>query len=423
MLDSLRRPASILFASTLVGALAGAASALFLHGLDRATRFRIEHEAIVWLLPIAGALLGLLYEKVGASVARGNDLVIDTVHDGGPTIPARMAPLVLVGTWITHLFGGSAGREGTAVQMGASLADTLARRFAIGGELREAMLVAGMAGGFGSVFGTPLAGAVFGVEVVVVGRVRTSMLAPALAAAFVGDAVTRALGIVHTAYPTVAAVRLDLALAGKWVVVGLAVAATVALFIEVTHRTKAFLAARARHPVRAAMGGVAIVALWKLTGTSDYLGLGVPGIVAAFDAPVRPWVFALKLLFTAITLGTGFIGGEVTPLFFVGATLGAALGPALGIPQELAAAVGLAATFGAASNAPIALALMAVEIFGSGVLPHVVIVAVIAWVLAGPRSIYRAQRGLDRKPSVSWVRAAAAAASSRPSRTKRDRGA
>ncbi len=390
--------AKTLAAAAVVGVSCGAASALFLFLLDRVTVTRGAHPALVFALPIAGVVLGLVYEKLGASVVRGNDLVIDRAHDGGDTIPTRMAPLVLGGTLLTHLFGGSAGREGTAVQMGASIADALARRFGAAGELRAAMLTAGMAGGFGSVFGTPFAGAVFGVEVVVVGRIRSDRLIPAAVAAFVGDAVTRRLGIVHTAYPTLAVTPWTLVLAGKWLVFGAAVALVVRAFIEGVHRLKAVLGAKLpRHPLRAALGGVAVVVLWRVVGTNDYLGLGVPGIVAAFGEPTPGWVFALKLVFTVVTLGSGFIGGEVTPLFFIGATLGAALAPVLGLPQPLAAAVGLAATFGAASNTPVALTLMALELFGSGVLPHAVIVMLVAWMLAGRRSIYGAQRGLREK--------------------------
>jgi H+/Cl- antiporter ClcA len=385
-------------AAAVVGVACGAASALFLFLLDRVTTTRGAHPALVFALPLAGVLLGFGYEKLGASVVRGNDLVIDTAHDGGPTLPTRMAPLVLGGTLLTHLFGGSAGREGTAVQIGASLADALARRFGAAGELRACMLTAGMAGGFGSVFGTPLAGAVFGAEVVVVGRIRSDRLVPAAVAAFVGDAVTRRLGIVHTPYPTLASTPLGPMLALKWLVVGAAIAIAVRAFIEATHRLKAWLGARVpRHAARAALGGIAVVLLWKVVGTSDYLGLGVPGIVASFDQPTGPSVFALKLLFTVVTLGTGFIGGEVTPLFFIGATLGAALAPVLGIPQPLAAAVGLSAMFGAASNTPVALTLMAIELFGGNVLPHAAIVMLVAWLLAGRRSIYRAQRGLEEK--------------------------
>ncbi|CAN5458493.1 voltage-gated chloride channel family protein [soil metagenome] len=417
---SLKAQVAALSAAAGVGALCGAASAAFLFLLELATKTRTTHEWLVYALPLAGVVIGLAYERLGSTVVRGNDLVIDTVHAGGPTIPARMAPMVFFFTLVTHLFGGSAGREGTAVQMGASLADTLARRLSVSAEVRSAMLVAGVAGGFGSVFGTPLAGAIFALELVVKGRIATTRLAPALVAAFVGDAVTRKLGIVHTPYPTIATQSLDLALSAKWALFAIAIAITAIAFIEGTHRLKAFLAERiTRLPLRAALGGVAVVVLWKLASTSDYLGLGVPGIVAAFHAPTPPWVFFSKLVFTVVTLGAGFVGGEVTPLFFIGATLGATLAPALGIPQPLAAAVGLAAMFGVAANTPIALSIMAVELFGSGVLPHVVLVVVLAWVLAGRRSIYRAQRSAD----VSSDREEAAAASSRRSRKTRDRGA
>jgi H+/Cl- antiporter ClcA len=262
------------------------------------------------------------------------------------------------------------------------------------------MLTAGIAGGFGSVFGTPIAGALFGIEVVVVGRITPSRIAPALVAAFVGDAVTRRF-VEHTAYPKVAPLHLGLALAGKWIVVAIAIAVTARLFIEATHGLKGLLTTRIpRLPLRAALGGAIVVVLWRVVGTSDYLGLGVPGIVASFHDPTGPSVFALKLLFTVVTLGAGFIGGEVTPLFFIGATLGATLAPHLGIPQEMAAAVGLAAMFGASANAPFALSVMALELFGTNVFPHVAIVVFVSWILTGRRSIYRAQRGLERK----WLR-------------------
>ncbi len=172
---------------TLVGALCGCASALFLYLLAQVTDFRGEHERIVYLLPLAGALIGWLYERVGQSIAGGNDLIIDTIHDDGPRLPLRMAPLVLVGTVLTHLFGGSAGREGTAVQMGASLADAALQRLKLSGPLRRQVLAAGVAGGFGSVFGTPIAGALFGLEFVVLGRLEYEALLPALTASLIGD--------------------------------------------------------------------------------------------------------------------------------------------------------------------------------------------------------------------------------------------
>lgn len=378
----------------VVGVLCGAASALFLWLLEVATNFRTGNEVIVYTLPIAGLLIGWVYERFGESIKAGNNLVIDTIHDDGPEIPLRMAPMVLVGTVLTHVFGGSAGREGTAVQMGASLADWLSHRLKLRGALRTQLLAAGVAGGFGSVFGTPIAGAIFGLEFVVLGRIRYDALVPALVASLVGNMTTHAFGIGHTVYPSPPAVALTLELLAKWVVFAVAVAATSAAFIELTHLIKRcgerWLP---RLPLRMFVGGLAVVLLWQLVGTSDYLGLGVPMIVQAFSDPnLGVHVFALKLLFTAVTIGTGFLGGEVTPLFFVGAALGSVLARWMGIPIELGAGVGMAAVFASASNAPLALSVMALELLGATVFPHVVVVCVAAYVFAGHRSIYPAQR-------------------------------
>lgn len=384
---------------TLVGLLCGAASSLFLGLLDAATHTRAAHPAWVYALPLAGLCLGWLYERFGASIAGGNNLVLDTMHVGGPTLPLRMAPMVLLGTVATHLFGGSAGREGTAVQMGASLADALALRLQASPETRRRLLAAGIAGGFGSVFGTPVAGAVFAMEVGTLGRVDLEAMVPAVTASVVGDLVCRALGTAHTHYPTLAPLPLRAPLLLTWVLFGAAMAAAAWVFIELTHGLKALSTRHLRRlPLRMAAGGVAVVLLWRMTGTDDYLGLGVGVIVRAFHDPhLGAWVFALKLLFTAVTLGAGFLGGEVTPLFFVGATLGSVLGRALGVPIEMGAAVGLAAVFAAASNTPLALMLMVTELVGAQVLPHALVVCTVAYVLVGHRSIYASQRVAHRK--------------------------
>jgi len=383
-----------LFLGALVGVFCGAASALFLFLLGEVTDYRGGHELIVYFLPVAGLVIGVLYARFGESIKAGNNLVIDTIHDEGPEIPFRMLPMVLVGTVLTHLFGGSAGREGTAVQMGASLSDYISHRLKLSSELRLQLLAAGVAGGFGSVFGTPIAGTVFGLEFVVLGRIEYRALVPALIASVVGDLTTRGLGIEHTIYPLAPHVALDPLLCLKWLVFALAIALTSVAFIELTH----FLKRRGeRHVkmlgVRMAIGGALVVLLWQVVGTSDYLGLGVPTIVRSFSDPNLPvYAFALKLLFTAVTLGAGFLGGEVTPLFFIGAALGGVLAPALGIPRELGAGVGLAAVFASSSNTPLALSIMAVELLGANILPHVVIVCVVAYLISGHRSIYPSQR-------------------------------
>jgi H+/Cl- antiporter ClcA len=384
---------------SVVGVLCGSASALFLWLLERATRLRAEHEVIVYTLPIAGLAIGWIYERFGQSIKAGNNLVIDTIHDEGPEIPLRMAPMVLIGTILTHLFGGSAGREGTAVQMGASMTDWLSHRLRIGKQVRLQLLAAGAAGGFGSVFGTPIAGMVFGLEFIVLGRIEYDALVPALVASVVGDMTTRALGIEHTRYHAPAPMPLGPLLLLKWLVFAAAVALVTAAFIELTH----FIRKRGeeripRLPLRMFVGGLVVIGLWKLAGTSDYLGLGVPTIVRAFVDPGLPIeTFAWKLVFTAVTLGAGFLGGEVTPLFFVGAALGNALARLLGLPLDLGAGVGLAAVFAAASNTPLALSIMAMELLGAPVFPHVVIVCVLAYLLSGHRSIYPAQRLLNGK--------------------------
>ena len=378
----------------LVGLLCGAASALFLWLLDEVTALRLRDERIVFALPLAGLLVGYLYERFGQPIKAGNNLVIDTIHDEGPQLPLRMAPMVLLGTLATHLFGGSAGREGTAVQMGASLADALSHQLGVSKSMRLQLLAAGVAGGFGSVFGTPIAGTVFGLEFIVLGRIEYGALLPALVAALVGDMTTRALGIGHSAYPVVAHLDLTPLLLGKWALFAAAIALTSTAFIELTHFLKREGERRVKRlPVRMFIGGVLVVVLWQMLGTSDYLGLGVPMILRAFEDPNYPvYAFALKILFTAITLGAGFLGGEVTPLFFIGAALGSVLAQMLGIPIGMGAAVGMAAVFAASSNTPLALSIMAVELVGGSALPHVVLVSVLAFVFSGHRSIYAAQR-------------------------------
>lgn len=382
-----------------VGIACGIASATFLYFLERATAFREQHEYLVYALPVAGLVIGAVYERWGKPIEGGNNLVLDAMHEDSPQLPLRMGPMVLIGTVLTHVFGGSAGREGTAVQMGASLADAIAHRFRVDRAMRRQLLAAGIAGGFGSVFGTPVAGTVFGLEVIAIGALEYDALLPALVASLVGDFVTRSIGIVHTAYPQILHVDLTMGVLGKLCIMGVAMALATIAFVELTHRLKSALSSRVKRlPVRMFLGGLTVVVMWKLIGTSDYLGLGVPTILRAFSDPHLPWfAFAAKLVFTVVTLAAGFLGGEVTPLFFVGATLGSVLARVLGLPIELGAGVGIAAVFGAGANTPLALSIMAVELLGASAFPHVLVVTVIAYLLAGHRGIYPAQRLLRRK--------------------------
>mgnify|MGYP001270351283 FL=1 len=388
-----------------VGVLSGTASAIFLITLAWTTNFRLEFPALIFLLPLGGFIVGWLYYRFAGPSAQGNNLVIDEVHANQARIPFRMAPLVLFGTILTHLFGGSAGREGTAIQMGASLADSLRRGLRISRDDRRLIIMAGISGGFGSVFGTPVAGFVFGMEVQSVGRIRYEGIIPCLIAAYVGDLVTRFWGAAHSHYPHLTNLEIDPLLLVKVVIAGVAFGLTSTLFVELTHTIKGLHARFVTYPpLRPLIGGAVIVVLTVLLNTTDYLGLSLPLIQQSVSgAGVIPFAFLLKLMFTAITLGSGFLGGEVTPLFVIGSTLGYSVGTLLGVDPAFMAAIGFVAVFAGASNTPLACALMGIELFGGGSPLYLILGCVIAYLASGHRGIYHTQRIDSPKYSGVYV--------------------
>jgi H+/Cl- antiporter ClcA len=393
-----------------VGVLAGVSSYVFLEVLDRVTRTRADHPWLLWLLPAAGLAVGVVSHYLAGRAAQGNSLLIDEIHEPTAWVPRRMAPLVLVGTWVTHLFGGSAGREGTALQMSGSLTDAAARLARIGREDRRMLLVAALSGGFGAVFGVPLAGAVFGLEVQSIGRVRYEALVPALSASLVGDLVVKGFGYEHAAR---APLVLDVtwASAAKVAVAGVAFGLVGAAFAELIHAVKRLAARLAWPPLAPVLGGAAVIALAVLFGR-EYLGLSLPLADRALGgAPLGFDVFALKVLVTAVTLGSGFPGGEVTPLFIVGATLGAALAGPLGLPVPALAAIGFVAVFAGAANTPLACTIMGAELFGARSVVLLAIGCVVAYICSSHRGIYAAQRidvpkgprPIDHRPTLqAW---------------------
>jgi H+/Cl- antiporter ClcA len=386
-----------LILGAFVGLLAGAAVSIFIRLLNIVTDFRNANLWIIVFLPIAGMLSVWLYNTFSKESNAGNDLIIDEVLEFRGRIRFRMAPLILASTLLTHLFGGSAGREGSAVQMSGALAGKLAKVLKLVKQDARLIVMAGISGGFSAIFGTPVAGAIFGMEVITRGQIHFVSAIACVASALTAGLFTKTFSPVHETYHVVPFPTLDLIMIGKLLLLCIPFALTSMVFSEGTHwiskKSKEWIA---NGYLRIAAGAVLVLLLFLILRDPNYLGLSLLLAHRPLNGEIMPsYAFALKMLLTMVTLGFGFKGGEVTPLFVIGALLGSALAPLFGIPVTAIAAIGFVSVFAAASKTPIACTIMGVEIFGASYAAPLVLVNFICFVLSGHSGIYQSQSEAD----------------------------
>jgi H+/Cl- antiporter ClcA len=383
--------------------------AFFLWVLDIATKTRWQNMWLIFLLPLAGIFISWLYNKFGKDSAAGNNLVIDEIHKSGGGVPITMTPLILFTTVITHLFGGSAGREGTAVQMGGSVASLFAKWFKLVDEHKSIMLMCGMAAGFAAVFGTPVTGTIFALEVLAIGRIKYDALIPCLIASIIAHITCISCGAHHTHYAIAydgdgsgffPHIDFNIVLLLKVIIAAVLFGFASFLFANLTHfiknKSNQLVPKKWLIPV---IGSILIVGISYLIGSFDYLGLGVSNpnngvsILSSFHADgANYFSWFWKLLLTAITLGMGFKGGEVTPLFFIGAALGNTLAIISGAPIDLFAGLGFIAVFAGATNTPLACTFMGIELFGSVNIIYYAVACFTAYYFSGHAGIYQSQK-------------------------------
>lgn len=378
---------------TIVGILTGIAATLFLMSLEKVTELRISYPWLLFLLPFGGGFVSFLYSKYGKNSLKGNNLILEKINESSGRIPFRMAPLVFLGTVITHLFGGSAGREGTGVQIGASISEGVGRLLRLDKIDNRIILMSGISSGFSSVFGTPLAGTVFGLEVAVLGTMNYEGLIPCFTAAVVGNIVTSALGVHHTHYKIMEVPDITYIIILKIVIIAIIFGLVSKFFSELTHKLKEIFSKLFQNAViKSIAGGILIILLTYIVGRRDYLGLGIPLIENSFSGQSNHLDFIWKIIFTSLTLGTGFQGGEVTPLFVIGATLGNSLSGIFNISPSFLAALGLIGVFTGATNTPIASFILGIEMFGSQGILYMFMTCAVSYVFSGHTGIYTSQR-------------------------------
>lgn len=378
--------------SILIGVISGVSSSLIFACFDLANKVRGVYPWLIYFLPFIGLMLGYLFYYYGTPIEKGTHLLIDEIHQPKAFIPKRMSPLIFVSAILTQIFGGSAGREAPAVQLSGALTDHLTQVFKVPHDNRKIFLIASIGSGFAAIFGLPLAGAIYGLEITSLGKLRYSAVFPCFVSAVIASQVPEFFHIVHPhQYYVVASFpKLTSEVIISLIVAGVVFGIIARIFIASIH----FVSQRLnRHitfmPFRPMVGGILIMLMTLMVGQQTFNGLGVHSMIASFYHELPVTDFIGKLIFTATTLGSGFKGGEITPLFFVGTTLGNALGQFLPLPISLLAGLGLVSLFAGASKAPLTSIILAIELFGVAIAEYAVITCLLAYLFSGNCGLYR----------------------------------
>lgn len=390
------------FFALIIGLTIGLIGGLFCIGINTVTALREQHSWILFFLPLAGVAITFFYHILGMSDDQGTNAVITTIQTGAK-LSIKMLILIFCSGILTHLCGGSAGREGAALQIGGSFASKVGEIFRLNSRDFRTITLCGMSAGFAALFGTPIGAAVFAIEVISVGMMQYSALVPCMLSGLVAAGVSQSLGLspMSFAIPTI---HLNLLSLGQIMLLAILTALLSVLFCVIMHASHHQLAKwMPNRYIRAAAGGAAVVLLALLLGR-DYIGIGESIIHQALSEGIaRPEAFILKMIFTAITLSSGFKGGEIVPTLFIGATFGAAVGGLLGLPPAFAAGIAMIGIFCGVTNCPLASILLGTEIFGAAILPFLALTCGICYMLSGYVGLYSAQKILYSKMKLHYI--------------------
>lgn len=387
----------------VIGSVAGAAGTIFSMGVSWATGFRLSHPSMLFFLPVSGLLIVWMYHSFHEEENRGTNMVIDAISSNERVTPAT-GPLIFFSTILTHLGGGSSGREGAALQLGGSIGNSFGEWFKLDERDKKIAIMCGMSAVFSALFGTPVAAAIFSLEVVSIGVLYYAALVPCVFSSFLAVGIARAAGLEGEHFPVEMIPALDLKAVGLLVLLGILCAAVSILFCVLLHTAehayrKYFPDAR----VRILAGSFLFIALTLLSGTRDYCGSSMGLIESSIEGSVRYEAFLMKMLFTAVALGAGFKGGEIVPTLCVGAALGCAFGEITGFAPSLCAACGMAALFAGVTNCPITSLVIALELFGYEGMEYFSIIIAVAFALSGYYGLYASQKFVYSKTRTEFI--------------------